>query len=440
MFDDWLNHVRRRLAPPRISFVDRGTALDRVVEAPPGDDDSDRVIAGVEFTSKLARALLGYGLPIHRLNQALLRLARALGFEAAFFLTPTGMIATFVIGGERFTQVLLAVPGAADMARLSGLHALVGRVERGEISPGEASKRVDAILAAKPRYGPVLTTFATALLSVAVARLLDASGTEMTWAAVLGFGVAALGLAARRWFTLGRLLPVLASLLASIAAFGLAADHVPVRPTVLVISAVISLLPGLTLTIGIIELATANLVSGTARLMGAMLTFFQLGFGIAIGGSLARWVPQLDWPSLPPLPEWADSVSTFLVSIAFLVLLRVRVRDSIGVLASCGLAMLGSRIGGPLLGVEVGAFLGALLVGLTSHLYARITDGPSLVLVVPGILALVPGVLGVLSLNSLIAEDTAVALQTAFQMFMVAIGISTGLLVATLALPPTRSL
>jgi uncharacterized membrane protein YjjP (DUF1212 family) len=441
MIDGWFGQARRILRPLRLAGVGADTSLDRMVADPALDDPSVRELhSAVDFTTKLAQALLGYGLPVHLLEQALMSLSRALGFEASFYLTPTGMIATFGIGAEKQTQVLVAVPGSADMERLAALHALVARVEQGELSPAEASRRVDAILMRPSRYGPAVTVMAGALLSVAVARLLAGSAQEMAWAGALGLGVALLGHLAGRWFALGRILPVLAALLASLGAFGLLATGWAVRPSVLLISSVIILVPGLTFTIAMLELATANLVSGTARLSGALVTFLQLGFGAAVGATLASFFDLPPIQQVRGLPEWTNILSALLASVCFVVLLRVRVRDTAAVLVACSLAIVGARLGGQVLGAEVGGFVGALGVGLVSHLYARSTGRPALVLLVPGILMLVPGTLGLLSLSSLLADDPTVALATGFQMFMVAMALTTGVLVATLAVPVKRSL
>ncbi|MFW6023103.1 MAG: threonine/serine ThrE exporter family protein [Myxococcota bacterium] len=441
MVEGWFAQGHRMLRPLRLEGIRADSSLDRVVGDPATDDPTfPELHTAVDFTTKLARALLGYGLPVYRLEEALDRLTRSLGFDASFYLTPTGMIATFELAGERHTQVVVASPGTVDMERLGALHALVGRVERGELSPADGSQRIDAILARPPRYGPGLTVLAAGLLSAAVALLLGGSTNEMAWAGVLGLAVGLVGRFGQRSITIGRLVAVLASLFASLAAFGLAATGMTIQPPLVLIAAVITLVPGLTLTIALVELATGNLVSGTARLMGAMVTFLQLGFGPALGHALSKVLPLELLPAVGALPEWTFAFAPLVATGSFIVLLRVRMRDALWVLLSCSLAVAGSRLGGHALGPEVGAFVGAILVGLFSHGYAWRTDRPSLVLLVPGILMLVPGIIGFLSLNSLLEDDPVVALQTGFDMLLIGMAVATGILVATLAVPLRRSL
>ena len=62
------------------------------------------------------------------------------------------------------------------------------------------------------------------------------------------------------------------------------------------------LLPGLSLTVSLNEIANRHLMSGTARLMGASLVFLQLGFGAALGGKLAVAFPPVAGALAGPTP------------------------------------------------------------------------------------------------------------------------------------------
>ncbi len=439
--ESWFTQARRVVAPLR-EWGSAESTLDTVVASPPARAAIDPEIDGsLEFTMKLASALLGYGLPVHRLEEALLRLSDALGFEAAYYMTPTGLIFTFGSGGEQRTRVVNAVPGDVDLERLAALHELIGRVERREIAPEEGSARIDAILTRPPRYRGPVRVLSFGLLSLAAAQLLGGNATDLAAAAAIALLVGLLSSLSSRLPTLGRLLPAVAATLVSVLSITASRLGLPVHPSILLLASIMSLLPGLTMTIAMMELAMANLVSGTARLMGAVVTFLQLGFGIALGHRLAHSlfvVPRVE--ANDGLPAWTQALAPLGAALAFGVLLRVRPRDLSWVLVTCSLAVLGSRGGGTIVGPEVGAFLGAFLVGVVSHLFARWKDRPVLVLLVPGVLMMVPGSIGFLGLSALLAEDPAAAVQTAFEVLMIATALSTGVLLATLAVPPRRSL
>ena len=92
------------------------------------------------------------------------------------------------------------------------------------------------------------------------------------------------------------------------------------------------------------------------------------------------------------------------------------------------------------MGIEMGAFTGALLVGLGSNLHARVFNRPATVTLIPGILLLVPGSVGFSSLSSLIADDIVSGMEMAFTMSIMGVALVTGLLLAGSIVSPRRSL
>ena len=102
--------------------------------------------------------------------------------------------------------------------------------------------------------------------------------------------------------------------------------------------------------------------------------------------------------------------------------------------------MIGARLGRAWLGPEIGAFLGATAIALVAHAHARFRDRPALLLLTPGMLMLVPGSVGFLSVSSMLDSDVVAALETAFRMILIATALAAGVLVASVAVPPRRAL
>jgi uncharacterized membrane protein YjjB (DUF3815 family) len=203
---------------------------------------------------------------------------------------------------------------------------------------------------------------------------------------------------------------------------------------------VIVLVPGLTLTTAVTELATRDLVSGTARLMGAGLIFLEIAFGVALGWQVTKLLPAPIASAPAPLGAFTFVIALILSPLALSVLLRAHPRDIGWILLAGATGVGGFRAGAYVLGPELGTLIGALLVGAGSNLYARIFDRPAAVPQVPGIILLVPGSIGFGSLSRLIERDVVSAIETAFNMGLVAVALVTGLLVANLIVPPRKAL
>ena len=156
-------------------------------------------------------------------------------------------------------------------------------------------------------------------------------------------------------------------------------------------------------------------------------------------GSLLPGAEALGAPA-PALPLWTEILALGLAPLAFAVLFRAHPRQIPWILIGGWIAYLSSRLGAHWVGPEMGAALGALLVGLYANLVSRWRDMPASVPLVPSIMLLVPGSLGFRAVNLLMAEDFAVGGREAFTAILVAVALAMGLLVANSALPPRREI
>jgi uncharacterized membrane protein YjjP (DUF1212 family) len=388
------------------------------------------------FVLKLARALHRFGYPADRLDEDLTLIGRCLGIEAQFFTTPTLILASFGAPEDQRTVQLRPDPPEINLEKLALLESLAERVARRALSAEEGSRRLDEVVAAPPRYGRLLQTLCFSLASGTAARFFGGGWREIELSALMGLGTGLLALAAQRVPALGRVFEPVAAILAGALATLAASCCGPVSAQVSILSGLIVLIPGFTLTLALTELATRNLVSGTARLASAMGTFLSIGVGVALGTALGRLLadPRAHVPE--PLPLWTQWLALALAPLAFTVLMRAHPRDFPWILAAGALSFGGARAGAQLLGPELGTFVGALLLGVWSNGYARGLGRPAAVTLVPGLLLLVPGSIGFSSLTSLLDRQTLTGVEAAFRMTLVAASLVTGLLLSNVLVQP----
>jgi uncharacterized membrane protein YjjP (DUF1212 family) len=401
-------------------------------------DEQDPVV--VRFVLKLGQALHGHGHSAQRLEDLLGVTCDRLGLrDHHFFSTPTSIMASFGPIGRQRTHMLRVTPGDVNLAKLAALEHVAREVASGRVSPAEGTVDILRIVAAPPPYGPTLTTLAYGLLSGAACQFLGGGARELVVATLLGIGLGFLSLLAASHPRLGELFEPLAAFLVSVGAVGLAHLAGPISVLVATLGGLIVLVPGLTLTTAMTELATRHLASGTARLSGAFITFLGIAFGVALGNRLGAAAFGAPPPfALVPLPAWAGVVALVVAPLCFVVVLRAEPRDTPWIVAAGALGVVGGRFGAATLGVELGTFAGAFAVALASSAYERWRQRPASVVLVPGILLLVPGSVGFRSLTSLMERQAVAGVETAFSMILTAMALVAGLLVAGVIAPEPR--
>ncbi len=228
----------------------------------------------------------------------------------------------------------------------------------------------------------------------------------------------------------------LAAIGASIAAAALVKLGLNTSPDTVTLAALVTFLPGMTLTVGMQELSTEHLQSGVANTANALVQLLGLVFGVAIGRSVAQ-----DWfgPAHHVTPHFAYTgahlIAAAAAGLAFTVTLRARTWDAPVMCAATVVALSANEVGRNLFGAAAGVFVAALTVGLVGGLAAPALKRAAVVFIVPGVFMLVPGSAGFESALQLLSNQTVSGVTTAFDTFVSALSIAYGLMVSTLVLP-----
>lgn len=392
------------------------------------------------FVLRLGHALHSSGYAAHSLEEVLLHVSDKLEIIAQFFTTPTAIMASFGPLDHQQTHLIRVQPGELNLGRLSALHDVVHGVVRGTLSPRDGSQRIDRILTKKPTYPWWLRVIGYGIVSAAGCRFLGGGYDEVAVGASVGLLIGLIAIVFKRLTITSHVFELTASFVASalvslVAAQGL---HISIPTTTL--GGIITLLPGLTITVAMTELASRHLSSGSARLSSAFIVFAAMTFGVALGTAVVTAIYGAPIRSFAParLPLWTQYVALALAPIGFSLLLRARPRDIPIVSIASWLGYAGFQLGAAHLGQVLGASIGTLTVGIASNLFERFRLGPASVPLVPGVLLLVPGSIGYRSLTMLLNQSVEPGLAAGITAVLTAVALAGGLIVANVLVPPTK--
>ncbi len=391
-----------------------------------------------EQVIELARMLHTSGVPAQELEERMRIASQILNEPAQFFSTPTSLFISFE-GEDQKTHMVRVTPAGLNLEQLSLMHQLLNGIESGQMTSDAIGEEMAKIDSMPDRFGPLVTTACFGLAAGTASVFFGGGLDEAIVSSMIGLIVFLIVFFCDRKTHTRHLSDMAAAFTATVLS-NLGGWFIPTLSTeITILGSLIVLLPGLSLTVAINELATQNLASGSARLAGALTTFLTMAFGVVMGRSLLLLFFQLpENGGGTPFPNWYVGISLLLASIAFSVLFQARARDTGWILLAATTSYLGARLGGFAFGPAAAAWTGAFLLGIASNLFGRLCDRPPAVMMVPGMILLVPGSLGFFSLSALVNHDIDSGIEAAFSMTLVAASIVAGLLMAN-ALIPSRT-
>ena len=378
----------------------------------------------VELLRALGVALLNSADSAAKTTETLQDVAAAYDVDVQAMVMPTGIL--FRVGPDEVD--LVSVPNRSlRLDQIAQVNDLVTVLERGTVPPSLGLRRLHQIMASEPRFGPWLAVLGQVVLSLGFGLLLNPDLLALPFYAALGAFVGILRMVADKWATLAIALPVIAAFLVTILAVKFVAPFVHDDPIRLVAPALVTFLPGATLTIATIELASDQIVSGASRLVWGVSQLLLLAFGVFIGLSL---VGTVDASGAEQVGAWAPWVGVFLVGIGYMLFASAPPGSLIFLWIALFASYAAQVLGAALLDPSLSGFVGGLvIVPLTAALARFRRSPPAAVMLLPGFWLLLPGALGFRGVSSLAtgaatgAEDLVV---TGITIFAVALGVLVG--------------
>ena len=366
-------------------------------------------------------------------------IARRMGMEAGFLYTPTSLMVSFdAPEGER-TRMIRIDAGDVDLGKLDQFDSALEKLENQRVTLSESLAEIQAIDEAPPRFPWYVSGLAWGVASSAATGFLSGGCLEMLVAFLIGIAIFASRALISETSGTGNLADTVCGFVAAFACLLCAAFVFPIDDRIATLGSLIVLVPGLSFTVAMTELATRHLVSGVARMAGAAITLLTLVVGVALAWRLGQDL-RPDNPTVIALPTWGYLLAVAVSPVAFAILLSARTRQWLVISVVCWAGIGSSCWGGQWLGAEFGPFLGALVIGLLANTYARFADRPAMIPQVPSLLVLVPGSIGFQSLTSFLNEDALAGVGSAFSMVIVAAALVGGTLAANGIVSPRRIL
>ena len=399
------------------------------------------------FIIKLGIAAHGYGPSTSRLETFLKKAADALGINGVYLSTPSGIEFAFSKKGMVWQQTHVVRLPLCDfnMARLSHTGELVEKLTAGEITLSDASDRLDEIAALPNPWGRLSYALSFVAVSVGVAGLLHASIWEIVASGILSLIVYAMFIAADQ--TGGRFsesLPFVSAFVAGACATAVNLLVPELNPVLMTLSAIIILIPGFQVSVGIIEIIDGHVEAGTVRLMSGVVYLVKQFAGCWLGlisiGIFQGSRSEFSVPTQFFLDDLTVGLFVALLFVGVGIAYQTLIRDMPSVLLGCCLTFTSVVGSSTYLDVEYSTLIGAIVAGLFANTWVRLTNRPTSIVLVPSITVMVSGSIGFRGLVVAAAGHSDEGMTMFIQMFSIAASIAAGLLVANTILRPKITL
>ena len=387
-----------------------------------------------QFLLYLGSALTAAGEAVNEIEDRLRRVAAAYGAPSArVSVLPTYLVVSLEPGRAATLEPTQQLRGGLRLDQTAALYELLRSAERGRLPPAAGTRQVQTIVDMPPRFGPGVRVLGHAVLTVGICLILQPTWGDLILAALFGVLVGTFKLVGARWAGLQMIMPVGAAFTVSAITFLLAGTGWADADLRAMVAPLATFLPGAMLTMAVVELSAAEIITGSSRLVAGVLQLLLLAFGI-IGAAQAVGLPRSQLPADAPqnsLGPWAPWLGVLVVAVGS-YLLYSGPRRSIGWLCLVLYAgWIGQYLGNLLLGSYLGGLIGAIVLTVVAYLVERTPSGPpALVSFLPGFWLLVPGALSLIGMTEYLSHNAAMGsedlLGATGSMVAVALGVLCG--------------
>lgn len=396
------------------------------------------------FIIKLGIVAHGYGPSAARLEQYLTQVIEALGYNGTFRSTRSEIIYAFWKDDKMDQTMHMAAveQGSFNMAKLARVGELVEAVVEGGISLEDAYILLDEIEKLPNPWGPVAKTVSFIFVGVGFSGLMSGNIMDIVISGILAMLVYLnVYLAQKYGGRILELLPFSSAYVVGILAGVLKILFPEINVPVIILSAIISIIPGFTVSAGIVEMVSNHVVSGSANLISGVIYLLKQFFGAWFG--LATINILLPTAAVTPLSTSESLGLLYFLPLLFIglgIAYQSLIRDFPWVMICCTVSYFGVIFGNGFAIDYLGTLIGAIVATIFANLWARNTSRPTSIVLVPAITVMVSGSVGFQGLLIAATGESERGFEQFLQMFIVALVISAGLLIANTIVRPRATL
>ncbi|KAF7436631.1 hypothetical protein PC9H_003464 [Pleurotus ostreatus] len=239
------------------------------------------------FILKLAKALLHYGAPSHRIESQLQAASEILDAQAEFVHLPNILIVTIRNGETKSSRThFVRARGRVALSSLHKVHLIYRDVLHDTITAAEGTVALKELLRRPPIY-PLAARCFLAFLCASIICVLSFGGSiiDMWISGLCASLLQYLGLtAANKSAMYANVYEISVSIVVAFVARGLSSINGNLFCYSAISSAgIVVILPGFTILISALELMSKNIFCGSVRVVYAIIYTLFLGFGLTIG-------------------------------------------------------------------------------------------------------------------------------------------------------------
>ncbi len=367
-----------------------------------------------DFMCQLGQAYLASGEQTAIIEMILRRVAAGNGVHRSKVVAfPTAIMLSLFVGDEEKVALAECPTQSLRLDQIADVYHLGDAAERGQVEPRQGIQNLRSILRRPLRFGFVGAVGGHIVLSVGLAMVLTSAWLNLAAAAFLGAIVGILKAFNSDRPVMSIPMPVFAAALVSTLVFMAIEQGFDIDPIYTLIPPLVTFLPGSRLTLGMVELAYGDMVSGSSRLMTGFVQLLLLAIGLTVGAVLVGYTAadlvdktaaivgsQADW--------WAEWLGVSIFAIGIYFHFSAPRGSLFWMLLVMLVAFATQRWSADIVGTTASGFFGMMVVTPLSYLIQfRFKGPPAMVTFLPGFWVLVPGALSLVGVKYMLSDRDA---------------------------------